>query len=217
MFLLWWFNQSCKLSKYQQTKSDLEAHLAEQLEFMKLSVDSFDAGHLGEAKRLAVSTRVLLHQTAVSQCLLGQLGLRQQDFVDTAHPYNPRNLLSHHGLVGMKLGRETSYVAFLDEPPRRLVKFSDWWDSNLIIADRRGGSFTRRGLVLALSNKDGGAHVDPQLDQTYANLKLHNSMGWTVGSSGQESPLPDVELHSMRQIAHEVLATLIPNYTKHRV
>src|SRR4051812_40153622 len=105
------------MTKFKQTRSQLEAHLAEQLEFLKVSASSFDAGHLGEAKRMAVTARILLHQTANSQALLAQLGMRR-DFVDSAYPYDPENVMAHHGLVGLGLsGDGASYWAWLDGGP----------------------------------------------------------------------------------------------------
>lgn len=205
------------MARMQLTQDQLREHLREQIGFLKASAVSFDAGHTGEAKRMAVTLRVLLHQTAVSHSLLGLLGIRQQEFVDSAYDYNPRNLLSHHGLVGMSIcNTGASYVAFLDDSQRinqRLV-FSKWWDK-LIIVDQAGGKLTRKQLVLAMSNQDGGAHVDPSLDEVYHNLKLNNSLGWIVvrhENSGTEYGLADAELFSVRQIAHEVLRTLDPEY-----
>jgi hypothetical protein len=85
----------------QQTREDLEQHLQEQVEFLHSSARAFDEGFEGEAKRMAVVVRVLVHDTAHSKSLLSQLGLLGLAFYDTAKDWDPRNLLSHHGLVSL--------------------------------------------------------------------------------------------------------------------
>ncbi|PKM42871.1 MAG: hypothetical protein CVV03_09425 [Firmicutes bacterium HGW-Firmicutes-8] len=53
------------------TVQELEEHLREQLEFLELSAESYDRGKDGEAKRLASTIRVLVHETRSSHSLLG--------------------------------------------------------------------------------------------------------------------------------------------------
>lgn len=90
--------------KVEQELRELEVHLKDNIEFIKNSSKSFDMGMISEAKRLAVSIRVLLHDTKTSKSLLGLLGEKDQLlYLNTAHPYNPNNLLSHMGLVGFEL------------------------------------------------------------------------------------------------------------------
>jgi hypothetical protein len=59
-----------------QSRAELKAHLEEQLTFLKSSGVLYDRGVEAEAKRLAVAARVLLHDTASSKSLLGQLDLK---------------------------------------------------------------------------------------------------------------------------------------------
>lgn len=63
--------------KVMQSKSELLEHLNEQLEFLKASALSFDNGFLGEAKRLVVTIRVLLHDAQNSKSLLGLLKMKK--------------------------------------------------------------------------------------------------------------------------------------------
>lgn len=58
-----------------QSRADLEEHLKAHLGFIKKSAALYDTGDTEEAKRIAVSVRVLLHDTQQSRSLLGQLGL----------------------------------------------------------------------------------------------------------------------------------------------
>ena len=73
-------------SKQPQSQAELSQHLQEQLEFLQASAGAYDQGFEGEAKRLAVSIRVLVHDTSNSNSLLGQLGQKDIKFLDSAIP-----------------------------------------------------------------------------------------------------------------------------------
>lgn len=202
------------MAKIAQTADELQKHLQDNIGFLKASCASFDTGFLGEAKRLATTIRVLLHDTTNSKSLLGLLGIKNSlKYVNTANRYDPSNLLAHHGLVGMRIGTGvSSYWAPLgDGPPpcynRQPCTFDEWWNEPVVV-DKRGGVFSRSDLVLFLANKDGGAHVDPQLDKAYAELTRNNSIGWMVSNGTDARPLSDIELHSVRQIAYEFIQSL---------
>lgn len=188
-------------------------HLREHLGFLQASSASFDGGFHGEAKRLALTIRVLLHDTNSSKSLLGQLEYKfKMGFLDTARDANPKNLISHHGLVSLQVGGgKGRYHAQLDGnfpgTPNRYVFFRDWWNK-VVIVDSKKVQFTRRDLVLALANQDGGGHVDPALDEKYANLSRNNSVGWRYSNGVIETPFEGVELFSVRQIAFEVYKSI---------
>jgi len=48
------------VKKIQQTRKELLVHLNENLDFLKRSAAAFDSGYTAEAKRLAVTIRVLV-------------------------------------------------------------------------------------------------------------------------------------------------------------
>ena len=210
------------MAKIKQTREELISHLKENLGFLKASAASFDSGSLGEAKRLAVSIRVLLHDTKQSKSLFRLLKLKEGfNFLDTAHDYNPANLMSHHGLVGLRVISEgSSYIAFLGDGPNtesfKNLPFSQWWDK-IVISDSKKNQFTRSELILALANKDGGAHVDPNLDESYMHLTRYNSVGWISSSNGKETPMHNVELFSVRQIAYELIYSLEQYINEHKL
>jgi hypothetical protein len=196
----------------QQTSFELYEHLKEQIYFLKSSCSAFDNGFKGEAKRLAVVIRVLVHDTKSSKSLLGLLSSKGIYFYNTALPYDPKNLVTHMGLIGLRMnGNGSEYWPPLDDgPPSRYLNkwltFEEWWDE-IVIHDHKN-EFSRRNLVLAVSNKDGGAHIDPNLNQAYSNLTRNNSLGWNQVYNGTEAPIRNPELASIRQIAHEMLKTL---------
>lgn len=200
--------------KVNQTQDDYKKHLAEQYQFLINSCHSFDSGFSGEAKRIAATMRVLLHDTKQSKSLLGQLGAKNIYYYNTASEYSPTNLLAHLGLVGVVSSPEsTKYFPMLDDIPgydRNIwVTFDTWWEKEIVLSDSKQNKFTRKQLVLLGSNKDGGAHIDPELDDIYAQLSRGNSVGFmSIDHVGQSQPLADPHLFSIRQMGHELIRTL---------
>ena len=205
-------------TKQPQSQTELSQHLKDHLGFLQASANAYDGGFAGEAKRLAVSIRVLVHDTNISKSLLGQLGQKSANFVDTAFPVEAGNLSSHTGLVMVSASPSggARYMAFLDDAPHgqiRTVDFDSWWNTTVFI-DARKNALSRKDLVLAVTNQDGGAHVDPALNQTYADLSRNNSLGWIFSDGKTTQPLEKPECAAIRQIAHELLKSQVVGYTK---
>lgn len=109
-------------------------------------------------------------------------------------------------------GAETTYYAPLDDCiTHQWLAFDAWWNQVVFVDDRRE-TLSRRDLILALANQDGGAHVDPGLSEKYARLSRHNSLGWVLAPG--DRPIPNAERAAIRQISHEVLWTLDPKYSR---
>lgn len=71
-------------------RDQLLEQLADQRSFIRASCDAFDNGNWAEAKRLAVSGRILLQETHTSHSLLGQLGvLDSMEFFHFAGEFDP--------------------------------------------------------------------------------------------------------------------------------
>jgi hypothetical protein len=68
--------------------------------------------------------------------------------------------------------------------------------------DDKKNKFTRRDIVTYVANQDGGAHVDPELDESYATLTKMNSLGWTDYNGNK--PLNNPAYQAIRTIANEV-------------
>lgn len=201
--------------EYIQTKKELEKHLQEQIKFLDDSALSFDNGFEGEAKHMAAIIRLLLHDTQNSKSLLGQLNMKSMLFWDTSIkvPDGNISLGPYEGLICINLGTAgAKYIAPLDEPPTppRQVPFENYWNEPVLV-DNKKNLFSRKDLILNLANKDGGSHIDLVLTSKYADLSRRNSLGWQDKNGNF---LTDAELVIVRQIAHEILKTLKPNYPK---
>jgi len=203
-----------KVSITTQSTQDLLKHLNDSLYFLEASSQAFDEGYLSEAKRLATTIRVLLHDTRTSHSILGQLGVKSNlDYINSAPPLDPTPILSETGFIGIRrINNSTTFYAPLgDHPPfEDLIpykKFDEWWNEG-IIRDNTGQVFSRSKLILEVVNKDGGAHVDPNLNLAYAELSRNNSMDWVVSDGENLIPLKDFELYCIRQIAYELYSSL---------
>jgi hypothetical protein len=200
------------MTNVPQTRAELEAHLKEQIAFLKASAQSYDKGFIGEAKRLAATIRVLVHDTVASSSLLRQLDLKHISFYDTALDYDPKKYFhSFHGLTIMETsssgGQFVARSALPRGEPLKLAPFDQWW-AKVVVVDSHRNQFTRRQLVLTLANREGGTHVDPVLDPAYATLTRKHSMALSYRFNDKEGEFSGIEHASVRQIAHEVILSL---------
>lgn len=121
-------------------------------------------------------------------------------------------------LVQMAITRSTAiHLPYLDDPLPGAAPtwspFQKWW-ARIIFRNPEGQGMSRKDLVLAVANQDGGAHVDPTLDITYADLREH-SLRWVFHSEATHYQVRNAELAAVRQIAHEVLKTFDPSIERH--
>lgn len=198
-----------------QSDADLKNHLKDQIGFLQRSAESFDAGYTSEAKRIAVILRILLYDSNGCTSLLKQLSKKNIKFFNTSSTYSG-GLVSTMRLVNIgsivKDGKNTVfYNAPLDNRPpsvnvNQRTDFDEWWNETVII-DQKFNKFSRADLILKVCNKDGGAHIDPKLNNAYAALTRFNSLGFLSVDSEGEKPLTSPELANIRQICHEVLKT----------
>ena len=201
-----------KRRRIKLSKPELWAALNDQVGLLIHACSSFDGGLEIIGKHIALNLRVLLHHYGNSNSLLHQLGLRKKRFLDTAGELDSRNLLTDCPLCTMHIGGGSDRYEPLcatDGGPLapRWIPFEQWWN-NSVIKDNKGRFFNRRELVFDVANTDGGAHVDPSLDEAYLELSRKNSLGWIIKSGDIERPFPPPTMACIRQIAHEVLETL---------
>lgn len=201
---------------YVRTKEDLQKQLDDQIYFLKESITAFDSGREMEFKRIALTLRVLLHDSWKSKSLLGQLEMKDTLFIDSAIPFEELSQSSHSGLVmlGTPLhGGSSKPLPILDGPFESKITFDNWWNG-VVFRDDGGNEFSRKDLVMTVADKDGGAHVDANLPKDYFDLREKNSLGWyDVDGQGVTSPGLDQVPAAIRQIAHEALKSLDVEYS----
>ncbi|MFA5061965.1 MAG: hypothetical protein WC526_02375 [Patescibacteria group bacterium] len=205
------------VTRIAQKSDDILKIFEQKLKSMQGHCNKYDQGERDYARYLALDLRILLHDSKFSYSVLGQIGKKDTNFFDTSYSPPDKVLISPFcSLYGVPAGgANPSYVPWLDQNPndsRRLVPFSEWWNQ-IVIKDGYSKEFTRKDLILFVADQGGGAHVDPLLDEAYAKLAHENSLGWTsYDNQNPRSPVGDADLAAIRQITHEVLKTLIPNY-----
>jgi hypothetical protein len=230
------------LVDYVKSQSELESQYETQLRFLQRSCDAFDDGDEAEAARLSATLRILLDERRNMHPLMGQLGrLDTTLFFSTVREHDPKNLAPNSGLL--LLAKVDGQDKWKHEPildsfdcPRKLP-FNDWWNET-VFSDLGKNEFTRKELVRSMADQDGGAHVDPTLNEKFAGLSRIGTLGHStskgsascqIGSKvgvsmpldrtsmeGEEhhDPMLFPELAGVRQIAHEVLKSLVPGYKK---
>jgi hypothetical protein len=207
-----------------QSDAELIVHLRQQVDFLRASADRYDAGEYHEGVRLATSARVLCHDTPSSHALLQQLGLLDTiRFVDTntmsdsppvAESDDPdvvMIMMFSSGLAPMA-GYPTGLVPRLGRDGRSTPKsFAEWWNAPILELPEL--EFSRKKMVLALANQDGGAHVDPSLGADYEALSRSHAAGTYSYTTNDGAPHV-IEVNPafpiMRQIAFELIETLAP-------
>jgi hypothetical protein len=180
--------------------------------------ECYDRGDEIVALSITTAIRVLVHDTGSSTSLLTHLVSKSGQYLSTNFR-DPLQLV-HLGLVrrinvGVHdgVGGEAKYWPLCDEKyfraPKehfKLLAFDDWWGERIFENSR--SCLTRRDLVLAVANKDGGAHFDAEVEERYDDFR----QSWSGGSSlvgrqsGEKRGYDNVPIHpAVRQIAYELL------------
>lgn len=179
---------------------DFKDHLRNQLSFITNSCTAIDRGELAEGVRVATAIRVTVHQTPVSTSLLTHLCQPNVILLSTGR-LSPTVVWGESGLTRMVLssdGRTRIEASLGTVPGHQIVPLDTWWNEVILVfGDHR---VRRRDLVLAAANKDGGAHVDSAVPESYKQIK---DGLWTASPSGEK--LTEQAAMTLRQLGYEVL------------
>lgn len=205
-------------------ENNLEEKYGEFLELLSVLCDSYDSLDK-EVLALPISTaiRVLVHDTEKSTSLLQHLRKKDVNFFSTNHI--TKNESIHLGLVrrinvGVNngVGGEARYWPLCNEKyfpmpsSKASIPFKQWWETEVIFSSPTS-RLTRKELVLAVANKDGGAHFDSKVQKKYDDFRHSWSGGSTlIGiKSGIKRGYDNIPIYpTIRQIGHELLCTLKP-------
>jgi hypothetical protein len=195
---------------WKRPPRELDDSLQEQLSALRVSCASYDAGNAWEAKRLASTIHILVHdrpKRVIS--LLTQLGKKEGlRFISSAVGFSETSLTTQMPLVMIQAGSEGAVfkpMLGLGPFPPAALTFAKWWDEP-ILREKQGRTLSRKNLVFSLRNQDGGGHIDSELtDQGYVSVSRQNGASLFYGSVDALSPVePGPHLASMRQVAWEV-------------
>ncbi|MGP8198053.1 MAG: hypothetical protein ACLQU4_00950 [Limisphaerales bacterium] len=200
-----------------------KAHLQQQAKFIKNSCRSYDEGDVEEAVRIAVALRVCLYDTQRCVSLLTHLRSNSIPLLSTAAPFVEDPILSNLYLVqpttNINLADESSRGSMrcicrplLDLSPRNdSIAFNEWWEEVVIEHKQPQTAMTRKELVLAAADKDGGAHVDKELNPIYDFVRCGSGLGIEIHFQPKWGRTPRtlyyelIHFASLRQIGYEVL------------
>lgn len=202
------------MSKYTRHYSEFINTWNKKIHFIKQSCNFFDEGDEDQAENISTHLRVLFHDTKRSHSVYKSLN-NSLYFLSNAK-YSPTNLISTWNLLSVELNSQGIFYKSnlshkIDKP---LITFDNWW--NEIVFDDKNDKLSRRDVVLIVANTDGGAHLDPNVDENDFRLNIENSLGIQDqnGASPQGNPL----YQAVRTIAEEFLYSVrinsIGNYTE---
>lgn len=205
--------------KTEDRKRFLREKLEEQRHLLRKSIREMVAGDLAEAIRIATGIRVLVHETGSSKPLLKQMtpNYLQLPILDSIPPKQEENLPPGvRGAVVLQvpirfhLSVEGVFLnPHINNESHALSILGKWWERPSPILPALGG-VSRRELVLGLANKEGGAHVDPNISRRYqlhlASRPLH------IGYNKQEVTPLNISRFMTGQAGVELLDCLDRNF-----
>lgn len=193
---------------------ELAEHYDEQQLLLTDAMRRFDEGFHPAFKQIAVSLRVLLHDTQQSTSLLTHMGVKHQLRWISTGGVHPGNLANTSALTMLRMTQGDGFVAANYDPKLeedclrsgRLTDFDDWWTSPIIHIVATGASYARTNMIRYVANKAGGAHVDA-IPPGLRSLERENALGWMIASDSHPDGVPlDVSPvpATIRTIATEV-------------
>jgi hypothetical protein len=186
--------------------------LNEQMRFIERSCAAFDAGMEDEALRIAVAMRVVFHQSQSGTSLVAHLGLESSKMLSSSRGHgNFQDYLGHRIDLGSAV--PIKMLPLFGEKFREMP-LDDWWSKEPVFV-HQNEPFTRRKIILSAANKDGGAHVDAQLERYYEVLRAGKYAIGITGALTYHGAPPfkqgityypkNAHFALIRQFGHEVL------------
>jgi len=167
--------------------------LRDQMGLLRTSLDAFYAGNFAESLRIATTIRVLVHETGNSKPLLKQarhdgLTLEIPELLSEARPGQEEITLF---AVSIRLGPVVAPAADLRSSHYSLSSIGPWWGRTVFSFPSRVGTqliYTRKRVILILANKEGGAHVHPDVDPDYVRLLTDQPLAFACNGVRVETP-----------------------------
>jgi hypothetical protein len=209
--------------------------LEHQVSFLVDSSNAYDHGKFAHSKLLSNIIRTIVKDVdnptpkTRTKSLLFHLDRKQSmKFNNTGfEAIDPIININLVGIVNIPNKLPTSkrqsdniYLPLLNQSVQIDVKwlpFEDWWNSKIIVykSDKMNVSFTRKTIVMTMAEQDGGTHVDTKENVEIDYLELATAtknLFINVDKNGKESPIINLHYALVRQIAHELIISLIKEF-----
>lgn len=210
---------------------DAVDRLNEQLRFVHSSGAAFDRGDESEAKRISSALRIIWKTSQPSAPAATATKPTKKE--RRANQRKSLGLAVQVGFKGMLIDTSVEVpnttgdrrlIAWGGPRPaplfaghaRRQVSFEEWWNGTAIKAQNR--SYSRKEIVLAMCEMDGGGHVDEELIDWYYGITRRGEHGVAMlvpigdGTTYKQQPAPSPIGAIVRQIGHETLMSLASSY-----
>ena len=210
--------------EYYRSKTELFQALNEQITFLSDECNEYDKGNIQYYKKIALSLRVLLYNTQNSISLLKQLShefvFTIPDFIDISTtegslPNVGSTSFVRASLIISILEHYPDSENVLIPKPIEIVigkrypfrAFKTWFTKNIVLLVNEKLFLTRKEAVCLVANKDGGAHVDPKLNEILALLNRNAAVPLKVQIQNEiyYSKIDEILGATIRSIAEETL------------
>lgn len=144
--------------------------LRDQHSRLKEAVDAFYAGKEVQALNVAITVRVLIHETDRSRSLLSRVNPNYWNLTIHHRPIlNPRAIFALPVTLQVS-GDGTRKIirTSLDSESYQLVPLRHWWNAEYQPFGALRAS--KKDIILTVADKDGGAHIDGKVPDIHAAL-----------------------------------------------
>jgi hypothetical protein len=139
----------------------------EQIAFLGRSCAAFDQGYEEESFRIATSLRIIFHQKGRNISLITHLKLGNRKILSSSRGFgNWQDYLAHELNINSS---EPIRMRPLLGSSFKDISITDWWDAETVFIHNEK-KYSRRMIILSAADKDGGAHVDAELEKYYEVL-----------------------------------------------
>jgi hypothetical protein len=202
-----------------RSKENLVAKLREQADLLLASARGFYAGNYAESLRTAVHLRILVHESGTNKPLLRQVrsdGLDLQILDNVGGTVQAGEKVFSFS-VSLRVDKPSVFPSVdLESTNYKRRSIGAWWNREVFAFWSQGKqgisqwmTYTRAQVVLILANKEGGAHVDSEIDPAYAILLTDQPLHFQF--EGIEVQTPDLAKFLTAQSGVEMLECLKRN------
>lgn len=194
--------------KIRRSQSEYYNSFIEQLEFLKNAAYLYDKGNRSAIKMATPSLRTLFYKQRYGDILINLIPEINKDQFLTTCQFSDKTIVFGGSVINAFVNGKYIYLplCYDDEANEaHFISFEHWWKGRILVSPDT--SFTREDLVRFVANKDGGTHVDPELEETYYNLK-NNLYSMQISYPNMPNiPFKELHLALLRQLVYEALAS----------